>query len=47
MVTKIIDGVSFELKEDFNFDFLSEYGQVFSIRQAGFWLHMLRSSKRK
>jgi len=31
MVTKIIDGVSFELKEDFCFDFLSEYGQVFKV----------------
>ena len=32
MVTKIIDGVSFELKkEDFDFDFLSEYGKVFIV----------------
>ncbi|GFZ76134.1 serine/threonine protein kinase [Paenibacillus marchantiophytorum] len=31
MVTKIIDGVSFELKEDFSFDFLSEYGQIFTV----------------
>lgn len=27
MITKIIDGVSFELKADFNFDFPYEYGQ--------------------
>ncbi|MDF2651521.1 MAG: hypothetical protein K0Q73_7326 [Paenibacillus sp.] len=31
MVTKIIEGVSFDLKEDFCFDFLSEYGQVFRV----------------
>ncbi|WP_054024444.1 serine/threonine-protein kinase [Bacillus sp. FJAT-28004] len=31
MITKIIDGISFELKEDFDFDFLSEYGKVFTV----------------
>lgn len=31
MITKIIDCVSFELKEDFDFDFLSEYGRVFTV----------------
>ncbi|GIP36483.1 serine/threonine-protein kinase [Paenibacillus sp. J2TS4] len=31
MITKLIDGVSFELKEDFDFYFLSEYGKVFTV----------------
>jgi serine/threonine-protein kinase len=31
MVTKIIDDVTFELKEDFSFYFLSEYGKVFTV----------------
>lgn len=31
MIKKIIDGVSFELKEDFDFSFLSEYGKVFTV----------------
>lgn len=31
MITKVIDGVSFELKEDFDFAFISEYGQVFAV----------------
>ncbi|MFD1676855.1 serine/threonine protein kinase [Alicyclobacillus fodiniaquatilis] len=31
MITKLIDGISFELKEDFDFDFLTEYGQVFTV----------------
>lgn len=31
MISKIIDGVSFELKEDFAFDFLSEYGKVYTV----------------
>ncbi|HWR18504.1 MAG TPA: hypothetical protein VN608_02710 [Clostridia bacterium] len=31
MVTKVIDEVSFELKEDFDFSFLSQYGSVFTV----------------
>lgn len=31
MITKIIDGVSFELKEEFDFEFLAEYGQLFTV----------------
>ncbi|WP_051251473.1 serine/threonine-protein kinase [Paenibacillus harenae] len=31
MIKKIVDDVSFELKEDFDFDFLSEYGKVFTV----------------
>ncbi|OXS52934.1 serine/threonine protein kinase [Cohnella sp. CIP 111063] len=31
MLTKRIDGIVFELKEDFVFDFLSDYGQVFAV----------------
>ncbi|WP_079912732.1 serine/threonine-protein kinase [Paenibacillus sp. 32352] len=31
MITKIIDGVTFELKEEFDFKFLSEYGKVFAV----------------
>ncbi|GGD62325.1 serine/threonine-protein kinase [Paenibacillus nasutitermitis] len=31
MVTKIIEDVTFELKEDFSFYFLSEYGKVFTV----------------
>ncbi|SEO80807.1 hypothetical protein [Paenibacillus sp. OV219] len=31
MITKIIDGVAFELKEEFDFAFLSEYGKVFAV----------------
>ncbi|MCQ6557560.1 serine/threonine protein kinase [Paenibacillus mendelii] len=31
MVEKNIDGVSFELKEDFDFSFLSQYGKVFTV----------------
>ncbi|MBE9917806.1 serine/threonine protein kinase [Paenibacillus donghaensis] len=31
MITKIIDGVTFELKEEFDFNFLSEYGKVFAV----------------
>jgi serine/threonine-protein kinase len=31
MITKKIDGVSFGLKEDFDFNFLSEYGKVFAV----------------
>lgn len=31
MITTIIDGVTFELKEEFDFEFLSEYGKVFTV----------------
>lgn len=31
MITKTIDGVSFELKEDFDFRFLADYGRVFTV----------------
>ncbi|SFT28134.1 serine/threonine protein kinase [Paenibacillus sp. BC26] len=31
MITRTIDGVSFGLKEDFDFDFLGEYGEVFAV----------------
>ena len=31
MITKHINEVSFELKEDFDFEFLSEYGEVFAV----------------
>ncbi|MFE8699807.1 hypothetical protein ACFYKX_04135 [Cytobacillus sp. FJAT-54145] len=31
MITKNINGLSFELKQDFDFTFLSEYGNVFSV----------------
>lgn len=31
MITKMIDGVTFELKEDFDFEFLSAYGKVFAV----------------
>ncbi|MBE4909958.1 serine/threonine protein kinase [Bacillus luteolus] len=31
MITKTIDNVSFELKKDFDFNYLSEYGKVFKV----------------
>lgn len=31
MITKMIDGFTFELKEDFDFEFLLEYGKVFAV----------------
>ncbi|WP_308634166.1 protein kinase domain-containing protein [Paenibacillus silvisoli] len=31
MITKTIDEVAFDLKEDFDFTFLSEYGRVFAV----------------
>ncbi|AZN39004.1 serine/threonine-protein kinase [Paenibacillus albus] len=31
MITKSIDGVSFELNEEFDFAFLAEYGKIFSV----------------
>lgn len=50
MVTKTIDGVSFELKEEFSFDFLSEYGQVFRVfdkQDSGYICFGVRNGSRK
>ena len=35
MITKIIDNVSFELKDDFDFSFITQYGTVFDKQDSG------------
>jgi serine/threonine-protein kinase len=50
MVTKIIDGVSFELQEKFDFDFLSEYGKVFTVfdkQDSGYICFGVQNDNRK
>lgn len=50
MITKIIDGVSFELKGDFDFRFLSDYGEVFKVfdqQDSGYISFGVRSGSTK
>ncbi|RKN75785.1 serine/threonine-protein kinase [Paenibacillus ginsengarvi] len=50
MITKTIDGVSFELKEDFDFDFLSSYGNVFAVfdkQDSGYICFGVQNENRK
>ncbi|WP_127529464.1 protein kinase domain-containing protein [Paenibacillus kobensis] len=50
MINKIVNGVSFELKEPFDFDFLSEYGRVFAVfddQDSGYLCFGVHNDNRK
>lgn len=50
MITKTIGGVSFDLQEDFDFEFLSDYGRVFKVydqQDSGNLCFGVQSAERK
>ncbi len=50
MITKTIDGITFALQEEFDFSFLSQYGNVFAVfdrQDSGYICFGVQNDQRK